>query len=344
MRTTLDEHHLLAWRRHPLAAEVARGLARGEVPLGARVVIAASGGADSSALLAVCAGLRERGRIEPAAAHVDHGLRPESSLDKQCVHEQGQRLGVHVLERTLKLTAGPGLPERARDARYVALAEMAAEWGADLVLAAHHADDQFETMLLSLARGAGLGGVAGMPVRRTLPAAAHAADGIWLVRPCLRISRAQLRAACSELGVFWREDPGNDRRDTPRGLMRHVVIPALDSVSSGAAVRAARTAEFARVGHALTAARVAQITAGDGSIPREHLQGSPDAFAATAIWLMVGEELSDSARWSAAEAALDDSTDPRRFPLASGGELLVDAHGVRVSDQGTTPVAVRQRS
>jgi tRNA(Ile)-lysidine synthase len=319
---------LLAAGRHPLAHEVEAGLARARVEPGTRVLVAASGGADSTALLALAAGLAARGRVLVAAGHVDHGLRPESVHDRTAAGDSAGRLGVGFAFRTLSLEKGSGMPGRARDARYRALAEMAREAGCAAVLTAHHADDQAETMLLAFARGAGLAGLGGMPARRALD------GGVALVRPCLRIARASLRTACEDLGLSWREDPGNARDDSPRGRMRHVVIPALEAVSPGAAERAARTAELLRIGDALLASHVEAMRAPDGSVPRAALRGSPVALAATAVWMLAGDALDDASRWKAAEAAVDGSTEPRRFPMAGGGVLRVDAHAVRVEAQG----------
>jgi tRNA(Ile)-lysidine synthase len=319
---------LLAAGRHPLAHEVEAGLARARVEPGTRVLVAASGGADSTALLALAAGLAARGRVAVAAGHVDHGLRPESGQDRLAAQAAAERLGAGFAFRTLALPGGSGVPGRAREARYRALADMAREAGCTTVLTAHHADDQAETMLLALARGAGLAGLGGMPGRRALD------GGIALVRPCLRIARASLRAACADLGLSWREDPGNARDDSPRGRMRHVVIPALEAVSPGAVERAARTAELLRIGDALLASHVEAMRAPDGSVPRAALRGSPVALAATAVWMLAGDALDDASRWKAAEAAVDGSTEPRRFPMAGGGVLRVDAHAVRVEAQG----------
>lgn len=334
---------ILAAGRHPLAREVEAGLDRARVERGARVIVAASGGADSTALLALAAGLAARGRIAVAAGHVDHALRADSGLDRAAAEATAARLGVGIAVRTLGLAPGSGIPARAREARYRALAEMAREAGCGAVLAAHHADDQAETMLLALARGAGLAGLGGMPARRVLE------DGMVLVRPCLRIARASLRAAGAELGLAWREDPGNARDDSPRGRVRHVVIPALEAVSPGVSERAARTAELLRVGDALLASHVEAMRGPDGSVPRAALRGAPVALAATAVWMLAGDALDDAARWQAAEAAVDGSAEPRRFPMAGGAVLRVDAHALRVEPQGAGAVppdseAARQRS
>jgi len=330
MTAALDERLILACRRHPLAADVARGLTRAGVPDGARVMVAASGGADSTALMALCAGLAAHGRIELAAGTVDHGIRSESALDCACVTALGVRLGVPVLARRLELALGTALADRARTARYEALASMAMECGATSILAAHHADDQLETMLIALARGAGLGGIGGMPSRRLIPCDTPASHELLLVRPCLRLSRESLRAACVDLGVQWREDPTNERRDTPRGIVRHIVIPALESVASGATRRAARTGELARLGNVLLESHVSAMRGADGSIARSALRDAPEALAATAVWMLADERMDDATRWSAAEAIVDSSTEPRRFPMTGGSELSVDAHTVRV--------------
>ena len=348
MNGASTEQLLLACRRHPLAAELCRGLDRARVGQGTRVLVAASGGADSTALLALCAGLGARGRVVPVAGHVDHALRADSVMDADCVRRTCARLDVPVLARTLALAGGAGIPERAREARYEAIAAMASECGAQVVLAAHHADDQLETVLLSLARGAGLGGIGGMPTRRPIPCESPVSAGIALVRPLLRVSRAALRAACVELGMDWREDPGNERRDTPRGLMRHVVIPAMEAIAPGAVRRTARTAELARLGNVLLESHVQAMRAPDGSIDRAALADAPEALAATAVWLLAGERLDDTSRWSAAEAVVDGVSDPRRFPLQGGGELVVDAHRVRVASgaaaHGMASEPLRQRS
>lgn len=316
---------LLACRRHPLASEVARGLARARVADGSRVAVAASGGADSTALLALCAGLAAHGRVAPVAVHVDHGLRSESGLDRACAAGAAERLGLAFASRRLELSAGAGIAARARDARYAALAEMAREQGASVVLLAHHADDQLETLLLAIARGAGLHGVGGMPARREIEG-----TDVHAVRPCLRIRRAALREACGALGLEWREDPGNERRDTPRGLIRHVVAPALESIAPGVPGRAARTAEVARLGAVLLESHVEAMRGPAGEFPRAALRGAPEALAASAVRLLVGDRLDDASVWQAAAAACDAVTDPRRFPLDGGGELVVDAHAVRV--------------
>ncbi|MBM4100321.1 MAG: tRNA lysidine(34) synthetase TilS [Planctomycetes bacterium] len=333
---------LLRCGRHPLAAEVARGLHRGRVGPGCRVMVAASGGADSTALLAFCAGLAERGTVVPVAAHVDHGLRPESPLDAEAARSASASLGVPFVARVLQLAPGAGVAARAREARYAALTAMARESAAAIVLTAHHADDQAETVLLALARGAGLDGIGGMPARRPMPCAQG--EGVDVVRPCLRIARADLRQACVDLGLAWREDPGNDRVDTPRGAVRGIALPAVERSWPGAARRIARGAELARLGAALLESHVAAMRQADGSFARQSLRGAPEALAATAVRSLVGDRADDAVVWQAAEAAVDGSTEPRRFALQDGWSLVVDAHALRAeAPQGDDSGSCRQR-
>jgi tRNA(Ile)-lysidine synthase len=327
--TEVEPALVLACGRHPLAHAVSQGLDRAGVRAGARALVAVSGGADSAALLAACAGLRGRGRIEPVAGHVDHGLRAESPLDAECAGSTASRLGISIVHRSLALAPGSGVAVRARDARYAALASMARDAGAGVVLLAHHADDQAETVLLALARGAGLAGIGGMPMRRPIE------PGVDAVRPCLRVARQELRAACAALGLRWREDPTNDRRDVPRGRVRHAVLPELDAIAPGASRRIARAAEVARLGEALLQSHLEAMRSPDGSFARSALRGAPPALAASAIRMLAGDRLDDATAWQAADAASGPSDEPRRFPLMGGGELVVDAHAVQVRpDQG----------
>ena len=319
-----DRSLLLACGRHTVAHAVSLGLDRAGVPEGARALVAASGGADSTALLAACAGLRGRGRVEPVAGHVDHGLRPDSALDAECAAEAASRLGIAFEARSPSIAPGPGSAARARDARYAALASMARAAGCGVVLLAHHADDQAETVLLALARGAGLAGIGGMPSRRAIE------PGIDAVRPCLRMPREDLRGACVALGVRWREDPTNARADLPRGRVRHAAMPELEAIAPGAARRIARAAEVARLGDALLRSHLEAMRSADGSFARASLRGAPPALAAAAVRLLAGDRMDDAAAWQAADCACAASTDPRRFALDDGTELVVDAHAVRV--------------
>ncbi len=178
----------------------------------APVVVACSGGPDSLALLALAA----TAGLEPTAVHVDHGLRADSHHDTEVVAERAARLGVTFRGERVDVGPGPNVEARARDARYAALERARVALDATVVLVGHTADDQAETVLLHLLRGAATSGLGGMPVRR---------DAI--VRPMLELRRADTEALCDALGLEPVRDPTNDDRTLRRNWIRHEVLPAL---------------------------------------------------------------------------------------------------------------------
>ncbi|MDY7110484.1 MAG: tRNA lysidine(34) synthetase TilS, partial [Planctomycetota bacterium] len=159
----------VAARRHRLVAELDRRLRRGDHPAGGRLVIGVSGGADSVALLLACLALSRRRTAEtafhPIAAHVHHHLRGESAdADAAFVADLCTRFDIPLHVEHVRPGSMPGnIAENARELRYEALKRIAQETGSAAVAVAHHADDQFETMLIALCRGAGVEGLAGMP-------------------------------------------------------------------------------------------------------------------------------------------------------------------------------------
>jgi tRNA(Ile)-lysidine synthase len=183
------------------------------IPSGETVLVACSGGADSVALAhaARC-----------AVGHVDHGLRRESRTEAAQVQALAGQLGVpFFLERIEGLRVqGPGLEAAAREARYAALARLAAKAGATLVATAHTRRDQAETLLLRLARGAGPGALAGIRRRRPL------APGIDLLRPLLDVSRDETEAYCRKRRLGFVEDPHNSDPARARARLR-AAWPAL---------------------------------------------------------------------------------------------------------------------
>lgn len=187
------------------------------VPAGARLGIAVSGGPDSVALLLLAAAARP-GCIE--AATVDHGLRRESRMEADFVHSICARLGVP--HATLTVTVGPGssLQAQARSARYHALGDWAIEQNLDAVATAHHVDDQAETLLMRLARGAGLGGLVG--VRQTRPLE----KGIHIVRPLLDWRREELAAIVAAAGITPVDDPANRDPRHDRSRFRGMLAEA----------------------------------------------------------------------------------------------------------------------
>lgn len=213
------------------------------------LVLAVSGGPDSTALLVLAARWRAALKEGPGllAVTVDHGLRPEARREAAAVKRLAARLG--IAHRTLRWM-GPkptaGLQEAARVARYRLLATAARNAGARHVLTAHTLDDQAETVLFRLARGSGLSGlgamarIAPLPVGETSRRPVGGTGDLQLVRPFLEISRARLIATMEAAGVSFIDDPSN--RD-PR--FTRVRLRALMPLLGAEGLSASRLAQFA---------------------------------------------------------------------------------------------------
>lgn len=190
------------------------------------VLVACSGGPDSVALAHL---LCDAGVRVTALAHVDHGLRESS--DGELVRALAARLGIPFVERHVRVERRGSLEEAARRARWAALRELEGEAATDLIATGHTADDQAETVLMRLSRGAGLTGAVGM---RPLAA------GVW--RPLLDVRRSALRALCCERRWDFVDDPTNDDRRFERNRIRLDVLPLLGDRAVPALVRVARLA------------------------------------------------------------------------------------------------------
>ncbi len=202
------------------------------------LLLAVSGGSDSTALLLIAARwakrLKKRRKRAPKllAVTVDHGLRPEAKREAAAVKRLARRLGIP--HRTLHWRGTKpktGLQETARVARYQLLAQAATRAGYEHILTAHTLDDQAETVLFRLARGSGLTGLAGMAHASAVPIGAGTA--IFLVRPLLPVSKARLLATLKGAGVEHSEDPSNHdprfARPRLRALMPHLAREGLDA-------------------------------------------------------------------------------------------------------------------
>jgi tRNA(Ile)-lysidine synthase len=203
------------------ALGLVRGALRGALGPGVaprRLLIACSGGRDSVAALGLLELLRRSERLELTVGHVDHGVRPESAAEGDCVAGLADRFGLACLRTRLDLEVGPGLPARARVARRAALRDQAAACGATLIALAHTATDQAETMLMHVTRGAGLDGLAAMSTHE------HAQP--W-IRPLLDLTRAQTGELCEQLGLRYVDDPSNADTGALRVWLRALVLPRL---------------------------------------------------------------------------------------------------------------------
>lgn len=196
------------------------------LPVGAPVAVALSGGADSAGLAIVAAAVcRELGH-PLHLFHIHHGLCAQADEWAECVRVLAQHLAVSLTVRRVKVEHGLGLgiEAAARDARYAALAEMAAEHGVASLLLAHHRQDQAETVLLRLLRGTGLRGLAAMQ-------ADTMRLGLRLLRPWLDLDRAHILARVAQFthasGWVPVQDPSNVDPDYARGALRKELLPVL---------------------------------------------------------------------------------------------------------------------
>ncbi len=231
-----------------------------------RLLVGLSGGADSVALLHL---LLDAG-CDVIAVHVNHGLRgAESDGDEAFVQALCAQLNVPLLTYHACPPENPG-ENWAREARYGFFREAMRETGADALALAHHRDDQAETLLLHLLRGAGLTGLTGM-------AADSERDGIRILRPLLSYSRDELRAYLNERNQPWREDGSNADSRYLRNALRAEVLPLLEQLSPGAAARIANTAALLAEDEAVLNALAADFLArypGD-ALPVAALRAQP---------------------------------------------------------------------
>lgn len=225
--------------------------ARGWPSSGECIVVAVSGGADSTALMLALEELRGAGLLELqiVVAHMNHGLRGErGDADARWVAERASALALEVV--LVDASVGErarverdNLEQSARRARYEFLSEVARERAAFAVLVAHTLDDQAETVLLRLLRGSGADGLGGMRVERTLEEGGE----VTLRRPLLGWARrADTERYCRERGVEFRTDEMNDDERFARVRVRRRLLPLLETFNPRAAEALARAANLLR--------------------------------------------------------------------------------------------------
>lgn len=231
----------------PLAARVGDFLAaRRLVSAGEAVLVAVSGGPDSTALLAVLRELSAAGRqYRLTVAHLDHALRDESADDARWVGELARRWSLPFITERMDVRAaakaeGTGIELAARDARYAFLRRAARQAGAKIVAVGHHADDNVETVVHRIVRGTHLRGLAGIAASRPLGPCAT------LIRPLLQCSRRDIRAYCRRTSLASLTDPSNADTRYTRNFIRHELLPLLrDRLNPRADVAIARLAAAA---------------------------------------------------------------------------------------------------
>jgi len=212
-----------------LLQQIRRSIRRHNLlPSGSRVLIGLSGGSDSIALVLLLRELSRHGGFTVAGvAHLNHQIRPEAASDEAFCRDFAVRCGLPIVVESVDV---PGyaaaqrlsLEDAARRVRYDFLGRAAGQVGADVIAVGHTEDDQAETFVLKLARGAGLTGLGAIYPRR---------DAV--VRPLIDVARAELRAYLQERQESWVEDPTNADVGNPRNRVRHRVLPELDAAYGG---------------------------------------------------------------------------------------------------------------
>jgi tRNA(Ile)-lysidine synthase len=231
-------------------------------PAGSAATCAVSGGADSLALLA----LASAAGCRVTAVHVDHGLRPGSGGEAEVVADAAKRFGAAFRAERAIVDAGPNLEARARSARYAVLPPD--------VLTGHTADDQAETVLLNLLRGAGLDGLAGYRPEQ---------------RPIRRLRRHETRGLCADLGLSPLADPSNDDPAFRRNRVRHELLPLASAIADrDVADVLARQADLLRADGAFLDELAAALDPTDARA----LAAAPPPLARRALrtWLRTGPE------------------------------------------------------
>ena len=213
---------------------------------GDRVVVAVSGGADSVALLQVLSAWRDRLDLALAVVHVEHGLRGEESLgDATFVEHLSRQLGLPFFLKRINLKSlllerkGESVQAVAREKRYEQLQAVAREWEGTKVAVGHTQDDQAETVLMSMLRGAGLAGLSGMPAHRQP----------CLIRPFLQVSRSEILQYLDEKRCGFRVDSSNESPKYVRNRLRRELIPLLKTFNPRVVSVLSRQAAILREEH-----------------------------------------------------------------------------------------------
>lgn len=290
---------------------------------GETVLVAVSGGPDSTCLLDVLARLEDKLDLGLAVAHVDHGLSSESEEVSARVAHDVAALGFDVHVARAHDLAGPNLHARAREFRYAFFATIAQQIDADKIATGHTLDDRVETTLGRLLHGAGTSGLAGLPP----------ADGPR-IRPLIELRRGATKAYCDEVGLGYHEDPGNDDERFERARIRKHIVAAIEDGWGEGAVRAVATSAERLNEDAsalkLLAERLAADLIGSGeggpAIKLETFTGLPRALRRRVLESAIGRVRDRSGGIDAALDALDDEhmVAPLRFSVASGKEIVIE--------------------
>ncbi|MCU1715831.1 tRNA lysidine(34) synthetase TilS [Pseudomonas sp. 5P_3.1_Bac2] len=314
--------------------------------------VALSGGLDSTVLLHLLAQLAQREALPPLSAiHIHHGLQAAADAWPEHCRALCTQLGVPLRVEYVQVAVAASLEQAARNARYQAIAAQLA--AGQVLLTAQHRDDQAETLMFRLLRGAGVQGLRAMPSARPLGAG-------QLVRPLLNCARSELLAYAQEHGFHWVEDPSNAQPHYSRNFLRQQVLPLLQQRWPQAAVSLARSAEHMAEAGQLLDELAAQDVQGIAAQPWPWLKLPGLAVAglrelsaarqrnALRYWLRPFTAMPDTEHWAGWHSLLNAADDAAPIWRLAGGELRRShAHVYWLSGdwlQPVRPVAITVQS
>ena len=223
---------------------------------GARILIGVSGGPDSMALFSLLTGLRLKWDLDLSVLYCHHGLRAAADKEEVFVRTWAKELGCHFYSRKLPVRefqkkTGKSLQEAARELRYKAFGDYLKQKNMDRVALAHTANDQAEEVLIGLIRGAGLGGLAGMP-----------ADRGPFIRPLIRTYRREILDYLADQNIPYQEDASNRDFRFLRARVRHHLLPELEKYSPNIISQLNQTARLLRKDEAYLQERAEELSQG----------------------------------------------------------------------------------
>jgi tRNA(Ile)-lysidine synthase len=317
------------------------------------VAIALSGGADSVYLATMIA--RSEPRPRALAIHIDHGLRGEDSRsDAEFCARLCAKLGIPFARRMVELDPeASDLEARARQGRYKALAEEAANAGISVVLTGHHEDDAVETLLMRWMRGTEMPGLAGLRRETVLGPGAFSAETerpLRLLRPLIGMRREEVRSTLRQHGIEWREDLSNTSAAFSRNRVRASVLPEIAAQCGDEGVQNLR--DFARAVESFedeladrtshiswepvafeAARRSAAMPELGGSLRRETLEDLSPTLMKRAIGRLIGEGTGQRPSRHVLENLADDLTDGRngRLEIHEGWTMQLQSDAVHLT-------------
>ena len=337
----------------PLIKRIVASLGRRcHVPRDAHLLLAVSGGADSVAMLRALHAIAQRRAwsLQLTVAHVHHHIRPgatgeqDADADAALVADLAREFGLPFVRADLdpNTNNGQNVEAWARRERYRALSTLARHVGSHYVVTAHHADDQLETLLMRMLRGASVKGLAGIAWRRRL-AGGEGQRACILVRPMLCVDRADVCKYLSDLGQTWRHDHTNTDPTRWRARLRRDVLPVLHDLRPGAGARAVALADHLCHVASWLESQVCDVVkqevtqAGDAIvIPRAAARKLPRAVVAGVLrhaLLQAGagaDDVGQSTLEPIMRAVSDRRGGTRSFDIAHGITIELTAQHVRI--------------